>query len=247
MKKILGLAIAFAFTLSLSACTTRNNRINYRNQVGDNTGITTRRLSGTNDNFSTINNYKDGVYTSYGNAHRNGNERAVVQIRNGRIVNIDLTTINQQGATNNTTGNRVTTGTTGTIPGTRIDNQTGNELTRGNLIGNGNMIGSENMIGSGGINTQGNLQENTTGDTAGYRNIPNNTIDNRTNLNGNGLGGTMGTPVGSTLNGVKTNLVNAMIQQQSYDVNIANNDTTLTTTINNWKLAVQRALQQARK
>lgn len=282
MKKLLSLAIAFAVTLPLSACAARNNGINNRNGVTDNTRIGTRRLSNITEN-NMAGSYRDGVYTGYGNAHRNGNERAIVQIRNGRIVDIDLASVNQQGTINNVTGNRVNTGN-GTITGNRMN--TGNGATTNNRmnIGNGTTtdgrIGNQSGTGVGlrnntvpgnqfaGGNTQripgmfqeGNVPRNTTGLPGGNTignatdltpgNIPSNIPNNatglgRTNTNGFG-GGAMGTPMGTTLDGARANLENAMIQRQTYDVNIANNDTAMTSTINNWKLAVQRALSQAR-
>jgi hypothetical protein len=68
------------------------------------------------------------------------------------------------------------------------------------------------------------------------------------NATGNAIVGrnTSGTPVGAALDGVRTNLTNMMIRDQRYDVNITNTDVNLASTINNWKLAVRRALDQAR-
>lgn len=276
MKKILSLAVAFTVILSLSACTMRNNRIYSRTGVKNNTDITGRRMSETNDNIRRNTNYKDGVYTGYGDAHRNGNERAIVQIRNGRIVNIILSNISQQRATNNTI---ITGEPTLTSPGTRIDNQTGtnmaakneritsNELTRGNIIEGQKITTPGSMKASPGTSTSENLPSNRTrdltgnttgtgaGNTIGYTqgNIPSSVPRNTTgNIMGFGEdqmnrvgGGTMGTPVGTTLDGAKNSLINTMIQEQRADVNIINNDPRLTSTINNWKLAVSRALRQA--
>lgn len=269
MKKILSLTIAFTAALSLSACAVGNNRINDRNRVGYG-GIGTRRLS--QYDISNINvNYRDGVYTGYGNNHRNGNESAVVEIRNGRIANINLDNVSQQGAANITTR---TGGTTTTTPGTRIDNQrvTGNSNALRNTPGTttddmtGNTTGDRTGDVTGNIvtNPPASVPRDTTGNLTGttitnpQANIPRNITGNitgngRTNISG--IGGTMGsnigintgTNIGTTLDVVKTRLVNMMIQRQSYDVNITNNDASLTGTINNWKLAVRRALDQARR
>lgn len=253
MKKILSLAIAFTVTLSLSACAARNNRIYNRTGVGDNTGISTRRLSDITDINNRNGNYRDGVYTGYGNGHRNGNERATVQIRNGRIVDIDLSTVNQQGTINNTTGNRLNT-QDGTITGRRIDNQAGTNIGLRNDTVTGSELARRNVIGNREINTPGAIPWDTSGNFTGGNNIGNTTGGLPGNIVGNGTvnmkgygGGAMGTPVGTTLDGVRTSLENTMIQQQTYDVNITNRDTTTVNTVNNWKLAVRRALEQARR
>ena len=219
MKKILSI------TLLLSSCAMGNRRINDRNRVGINGDINTRRISESNDITNRNVNYGDGVYTGYGDAYGNGNEMAVVEIRDGRIANINLYNIKQQGRTSNASiaGG---TGQTGTGPagaGTKIDNQTGTD------------VGARNETITDYKFTPGNMGINTPGNTVG-------------NATGNAIVGrnTTGTPVGAALDGVRTNLTNMMIRDQRYDVNITNTDVNLASTINNWKLAVRRALDQAR-
>lgn len=220
MKKVLSIAIASAFTLSLSACAIGNNRANDLNRTGINSGIDTRRISESNDITSRNVNYGDGVYTGYGDAYNNGNEMAVVEIRDGRISNINLYNIKQQGRTNNAS---IAGGTGQTGAGTKIDNQTGTD------------VGARNETITDYKFTPGNIGINTPGNTAG-------------NTTGNAIVGrdTTGTPVGAALDGVRTNLTNMMIRDQRYDVSITNADVNLASTINNWKLAVRRALDQAR-
>ena len=101
---------------------------------------------------------------------------------------------------------------------------------------------------------------NTTGTRTGNRNVANNqgrTTNNefesdegtgigRNNTTGTGNGGTIGGAAGDALNGVRTRLITAMIQNQRSDVTVENTDSNLVNTVNNWKLAVRRALDQAR-
>lgn len=236
MKKLLSLAIAFTAALSLSACNVGNNRINDRNRVGYYGGIGTRRLSQENIVNDTNSSYRDGIYTGYGDDHANGNERAIVEIRNGRIADIHLARVN------NTTRTGITTQTT---PGTVIDNQMGTGIgTRTGTVNQPilrNTPGNTTNYMPG--TTTGDWTQNIDGSAAGNTGIPANIPRNvGTNINIAG-GGTAQT----TLDEVRTNLANMMIRNQSYDVNITNNDTTLSGTISNWKLAVRRALNQARR
>jgi uncharacterized protein with FMN-binding domain len=68
----------------------------------------------------------------------------------------------------------------------------------------------------------------------------------RNNTTGTGNGGTIGGAAGDALNGVRTRLITDMIQYQRSDVTVENTDSNLVNTVNNWKLAVRRALDQAR-
>lgn len=193
MRKVLSLATTFLVIMSILGCAARNNG-----------GIGVRRLSEQNNISSTNANYRDGVYTGYGNSYANYNEVAVVEIRNGRIVDIDLVNANRQGGTNNIPG----TGTNNQREtGTGMNNQVGinNGITYGNTSGSGNPAGTRNIIGAGpGTNNINGISRGTTGGT-----------------------------VGTSLNGVRTNLINAMIQNQRYDINVVNNDASLAGTINN--------------
>lgn len=242
MRKVLGLAAAFLVTISMSGCAMGNNGVNDRNGVQNNGGTGARRLSLQNNNNNANINYRDGVYTGYGDAHGDLNERATVEIRNGRIVDIDLANVNQRGGTittpgtgannqrgtglgtNNTTGNTITPGTgnaTDMRNATGTNNQAGpaTGITRGNTVGMGNPAGTRNIAGT----------------------------EPGTNITNGFGGGTVGGTVGTAVDRVRTDLVNMMIRDQRYDVNYVNNDTALTGTVDNWKLAVNRALAQARR
>lgn len=244
MKKLLSLAIAFTAALSLSACTVGNNRINDRNKVGYDGGIGTRRLSQENIINNTNLNYRDGIYTGYGDDHTNGNERAIVEIRNGRIANIDLARVN------NTTRTGINTQTT---PGTVIDNQMGTGIGTRTGTGTGtvnqpilrNTPGSTTNYMPG--TTTGDWTQNIDGSAIGNTGIPANIPRNTTGNVGTNINTAGGGITQTGIDGVRTNLTNMMIQNQSYDVNVTNNDSTLIGTINNWKLAVRRALDQARR
>jgi uncharacterized protein with FMN-binding domain len=172
MKRVMSLVIAASVTLSLSACRaggvgTRNNNNNANNGgTATNQGNTgrLRNTSYNNNNNAKVNvNYKDGTYTGYSD----GNESATVVVRNGRIVNIDLNRVGQQG----------------TDIGRTINKAAGTEV--------------------------------------------------------------------NAINIVKTSLITAMIQNQDSEVNIKynnnNNDINTRNAVDNWKLAVRRALDQARR
>jgi uncharacterized protein with FMN-binding domain len=224
--------------------------------------------------------YRDGIYTGYGDAHRNGNERAIVEIRNGRMANIHFANVNQQGTVYNTTRTGETNLTT---PGTSIDNQTGTNMGAGNNTIPGNDVALRNNPNNALRNTPGTTTDDMTGNTTGDRtaditgnttsnipaNIPRNTIGNTTgnistntpanvpnNITGNTVGyGTnntnmisgdnVGSNVGTSIDAARNNLADMMIRDQSYNVNFTNTNTALASTINNWKLAVRRALEQA--
>lgn len=186
MKRILSLVAAAAVALSLSACAMDKNRVNDRVGTDSNGNIGVQRLS--QENNYALATYKDGIYTAQGNPHSRGNEAATIEIRNGRIVDVDLSNINDKGQTgNNPIGTRMGTG--------RV---TGDQLN------------------------------------SGYGLTPG-TITNTP-------------PAGNNLDSVysiRTKLANAIIQNQSANVNIEYGDANWTGSINNWKLAVQRALTQA--
>lgn len=207
VKRILHLVLALAILLSLSACAAGNNGGN--NRLGkNNNSPDMRRLTQENTNNLT---YRDGVYTGYGDPHNNGNEVATVVIRNGRIADIDLTIVGQQGGSNNgaNTGRTNQIGTGTITPGT-----TGSGTTR-----------------LGDVPMPGGTTNNTTDTDMGTR-------------TGTGTGITDDTAM-DAFDGVRTGLENAMIRDQRYDVTIENNDIALVMTMNNWKLAVRRALEQA--
>lgn len=290
MRKLAGLAAAMTLSLVLSACAAGNNGINNQNGVGSNIG--TRRMSTGQNNIINNNiSYRDGIYTGYGNDHSNGNERAIVEIRNGRIVNVSLISVGPNGTTNNTSVNG---GTNISTPGTGLNNQTGTNMSTGTNMGIGNNTASGNNMMQWNNptnalrNTPGTTTDDMTGNTTGDRtaditgntttnvpsavprnaagngavNVPSNTPANMpNNINGNTVGygnnninsingynGTgTGVNMGTTLDGVRNTLANLVIQHQTSNVNYTGAGTAYSDTISNWKLAISRALSQARR
>jgi uncharacterized protein with FMN-binding domain len=275
MKKSFCLAVTTSVLLLISGCTARNNIIDNRNNGalnGTNQGNTTginrtaqgARTGMDNRNYGTgtgtgTTNFgrtsgatgtgilKDGVYTNFGNGHDNVNERATVTINGGRIVNIDLATVSQRDAayygartgygtgTNNYNANRTTTGidtgsATGYTGDTNMDNIWG--------VGTNNTTGTTNDVGLGmgtpGITGTG-IGAGTgigTGTGTGIR---------------TGTGTQMGTTGTTAQDPSRTNLINAMISAQSDNVTLNDQAASSSVTVQNWKLALSRALYQARR
>jgi uncharacterized protein with FMN-binding domain len=224
MRKIKSIGITVTVLMLFSACGTRNVGIGNRNDGRNNdttnqlnqagmqdsnnnvTDGTTNLRGSTGINNNAIAGYKDGTYMGFGNGNAEGVERAIVTIRNGRIADIDLTTVGQQESTTS-------------------QNPEEADINGNNGIGSGTRAGTGNEA----INPYG------TGVAAG----PNNNVG----TTGTGAGNT----VGDAVNGVKTSLINAMIQSQNTNVDINDNGTNAGNRITNWKLAVTRALEQARR
>lgn len=107
-----------------------------------------------------------------------------------------------------------------------------------------NNTGSEPDIGN--MNISGNpgldVNQGTGAGYGQYRTNVNSATDSRNNNLTN-----MGTAAGSSnLEQLKSRLSAAVLEKQSADVNLDGVDGNLSTTFNNWKLAVRRALDQAK-
>lgn len=99
-------------------------------------------------------------------------------------------------------------------------------------------------------NVEGSANNNQPGNETGFVNQagPNYPGEAGTNyLPGKRAGAAVGNTAGYITNDVRTNLVNAMLQHQTPNVNMTTNDNTSRATVDNWKLAVSRALDQARQ
>jgi hypothetical protein len=271
MRKTTSLAITAALLISSSGCRSGNvgieTRRNYgtdntpnqsrlvgmdeRNNGVNNNTINYGRTSGIGGNNNTAGNFRDGTYTNFGNGHSNGNEKATVVIQNGKIVSIDLSSVSQQEANSyRDTGRMGLYNTPGTGTAAGMDAGTNNNLT-GFGTGTNNNNGTIAGINGGPNNNTGT---GTTGISTDTNNITN-------TGNGTGIGTNTGTATGTgsntnyntdnangaAFNQAKTNLIAAMIQKQSDNVLDDNNDGTMGNTIDNWKLAVSRALYQARR
>ncbi|MBC2580105.1 hypothetical protein [Clostridium sp. DJ247] len=277
MKKVASVVAVALITCSLSACDNRNTSL--RNQV-TNPGRTNLRIDQRNNVGVNTNGYKDGVYIGQGNNSARGNEAAIVTITNGRISNVFLKSIDNQGremyaSTVDSTLNRTTDGTLNrTTDGTlnRTTDGTLNRTTDGtNNIWRNNITGNVDGVAPGRITTPngtapgrtttpggttpgGNIDDmsgnptgritndinrNTIGaPTIDNRNINNNAINNATNNTGR--------TAATAYDRARQDLAAAIIQNQTHNVNISGH-TTETSTINNWKLAVSRALESSKR
>jgi hypothetical protein len=241
MKKIATLVMTALIVSSLSGCTYRNT--SYRNPNngiynGANQGTAqgTRTGYGITNQGTTQGIYRDGIYTGQGDRGANGNQTATVTISGGRIRNIVLGT----DTTGTTTG---ITGRTTAIPGgtTGTNGTTGGAIAGGNA---GNMTGRQR--GNDGYITGDYSFQGIGGDAGG---MMGGTVDGTGTAGGANTGWTTGGTgttggVGTTNNDtIKTQLANAMISQQTSEVSLGASDNSTTW---NWKLAVRRALNNAR-
>lgn len=202
MKKIMSIALAMSIPLFLAACRAGNTGMRNGNNNASNSGTATNQgntagLQNSNFNNNNNANLKDGTYTGTSD----GNERATVVVRNGRITDIDLN---------------------------RADDNTGNAAGFGeknNLTGIGK---GRNFMWRDDIEDVANAGRATD-----------------LGINNTGYGANGG--VGDAINTDRTNLINAMIQNQRSDVYIDTHDDASRTAVDNWKQAVSRALDQARR
>jgi uncharacterized protein with FMN-binding domain len=256
MKKLMSLAIATAFTLSFSACRAGDRGMENQNNRADRGARNIGRTTGFGDNNNVNVNYRDGVYVGYGNEHNGANERATVFIRNGRIVDIDLDRVDRQGGTN--IGNAAGVGTdnrgrTGMGAGDGMGMGAGNATNNIGGTGAGTGAGANNATGMGVGERAGIITDSGTG-TGTITGVGTDMgIGTRTGINEGprtGIGGAIGNAAGTAgdaLNTARTNLINAMIQNQGDNVNIDNTDREAGTAVGNWRLAVRRALEKARR
>lgn len=238
MRKILCITAAFAVTLSLSSCAMENSRNNSTNRVRyNNVGPDITRISQQNVNSG----YRDGVYTGYGVAHGVTNEVAIVEIRNGRIANIDLERIGLfRGDTDAPRDTQFNQGRAGEAAEAQDrTNNPGTVGTRTTKAGDDDFLGFGNKPPNTAANDRtlaGSGNGNSTGTRLG-------TVVR--NGNGTGLEGTTVLPTPASLDAPKGTLIRTILREQRYDVNMTDLNPNTASTINNWKLAVQNALSQA--
>lgn len=238
VKKMLSITAAFAVTLSLSACTMGNNRNNNINRAGYNNGRgDMTRISQQNTNTG----YRDGIYTGYGAAHGSTNEVAIVEIRNGRIANVDLERIGLfRGDTDTPGGTQFNQGRAGEAAEAQDrTNNPGTTRVRTTPAGDDDFVGfgntPPNTVRNDGASTgSGNENNNRTGLGTVVR-----------NGNGTGLEGTTVLSTPANLDAPRRTLIRTILREQRYDVNVTDKDPSAASAINNWKLAVQNALAQA--
>lgn len=224
MRRLMSIGTTFIIALSITACANRNTALNNPNGTTGDSNVTpiTQRYSAPN--YSQIGTYNDGVFKGEGVRVNNVLETAVVTIRDGLIDNIELSSVNITGDNQE----NVITGTD--------TNNTGNVIvaptpviTPGTYTNNGTTIAPG--VTPGTITDNGNIA--TPGVTPGT-------------ITGAGAG-TNNTTTGSpALEEAKKQLINNVINQQTADINITADGPTKAT-IDNWKIAIQKALDKASK
>lgn len=254
MKKIVSLVTTAAILCTLTAgCANRTT--SYRDGV--NKGSTVGQ-NGAPSNKGTATGvaYTDGVYTANGDQTATGMQSATVYITKGKITDINLKSVDPQGRDmvynvlpNNTTGG-TNMGTGGTAGGTT--DGTSGRITGGNVgTGTGAVTGGAAGAAIGGATggpagaavggATGAAVGGATGSAVGGSTSGTTTKNTGTTTNNTGTATSTGTS--TTLAQARKDLTNAMIQQQTWNVNIKTNvDPTI---INNWKLAVRRAIDKA--
>jgi hypothetical protein len=240
MKKLLSILTTFILVFSLMACTNKNTAMK-NNQTGTNSNTP---KSGSTNSSSAVGKYNNGIYVGQSNINTSGSETAIVTIRDGAIDNVELLKIDNTGrimdthtpnyssatepnssninAPNGTitTPNTTAAPSTTTVPGTTIASGTGDgtgTVTDGTGLPNTNISSRDN-------NTANNTTNNLTN---------NNTASNNTTNNAD-----------VSLASAKKDLINNVINSQTADVNI-NVDGSVKTSIDNWKTAIQNALNKA--
>jgi len=258
----------------MAACAPRTTaRNNTTNRGYDDANIIQKTRTTTGINKVTK-NYKDGVYTGYGDMTSSGRQMAIVTVRNGRIVDVDLTTISPDSNTGDNNrainaGNNPTTSinnirTTGTGTTSRTTGINSNTDLRDNNVTGARTTTNKtpNTINSTANNTPGIINRftrTTTNDTTHYNHNTNNEItktgdgltgtitDNTTARN---IAGTINNTVDATLTRVRTMLTGSVIQNQGYDFDTSdiitnNTDANTKSSVRNWQLAIRRALDKA--
>jgi len=220
--------------LSITACANRNNVLNNDpNRTNGNRTVTPITQRYTAPNSTQIGTFNNGVFTGEGNRNNNGNETAIVTIRNGLIDNIELVSVDISG---NVRGNRITDTDTnrniavtpgpGITPGTATDAGTAGTNT-GTVTGTGTTAGT--LPGPAAITGNGTNAGNITGTITGT---------------GTNAGTNNAAITASNLESAKRKLINNVINQQTADVNITV-DESARATVDNWKVAIKRALDKA--
>ncbi|MDW8800863.1 hypothetical protein P8V03_06810 [Clostridium sp. A1-XYC3] len=254
----------------------RNNNVNQpvRNaaqdirNAGQNVGQNVRndvtnRNTANAPNVSTA-GYKDGVYLGEGNKDSRGTDAAIVTVSGGRITDVVLKTLDPQGR--DVAHYNLTPGTTvGTTTGNNANGTVGNNNAAGPTPGVNNRATGNTGSAMGGTGTTGGtMGNNANGVTGGAIGGPTGGVMGGTNTsisgrnadvapNGNAYkGGHTGTATGpdatatslTTLDRAKIDLAAAIVRNQTANVNISSSHPA---TVDNWKLAVSRALESAKR
>ncbi|WP_163194581.1 hypothetical protein [Clostridium thermarum] len=265
MRRSMSIALTLLVTASIAGCTPRNT---VQDNVYKSKNIQNIKYS------TTQTKYKDGVYVGYSDSTANGREMARVTIRNGRIVDVDLTTVVNDNQYNANIGgtNRTTTSTGTGVINTRTITGTG---TNTSIVGTGNYsTGNANngfIINSATKNSNKYSDMNTgydititntgtTGTGTSGTGVINNGVHSGfgiTGINSNtqnrlNTQGTLDTNQYGGLTRLRSVFTRAILENQTYNFDINNlgeNLTEVTTigSVKNWQSAVRRALDQAKK
>jgi uncharacterized protein with FMN-binding domain len=223
MKKVICLICTALVTCSLAGCasknqSSRNNQNNYQLQNEPGSKVTAV-------------NYSDGTYTGEGDITVNGiRQIATVVVSGGRITSVNLKNVDTNGYE-----------MADSIVGNSIGNTGGNK-TGGTIVNN--PTGSRTGVPT---------SPNTAGGTA-IKKVPSGPTNEGSNTNQGGTttGGALRKPSGSnarsesaeTIAQARKDLSNSIVENQSTNIKVNTGDTTM---VNNWKMAVERALYKARR
>lgn len=208
MKKIMETLIVFSMVLSTVACSTKNSTVDETKNNSTNQSSSNKGNIGKISSANTP--YKDGTYNGLGDKRPNGNETATVVIKDGRIYNVTLGSLDKN-------DNRIV-------------------YNNGSGAGN-NVSGMDDALGSSNRNIGYNTGHNTASD-----NIKGNPNSETNNINNN----TLTTTPSASLDQLRIDLANAIVQYQTTNITV-NTNKEYDEVMNNWRLAVRRALDQSEK
>lgn len=237
MRKSLSVTVSTLVFLTMIGCAPKNTARNNNMNKGYNNADIIQSTKTTTGSNKIPKAYEDGVYIGYGDMTSNGRQMAIVTIRNGKIADVDLTTIspasnistvstkNTQNSTNANNVTGINTKTTGINSNAAINDKYTRSSNNGTLYNhntNTELTRTENGV-TGAIN-----------DNSTARNLSNN-IRNT---------------VDEALSKISSMLTTSIIRTQSYDFDTSNiitntTDATTKSSVRNWQLAVRRALNKA--
>jgi uncharacterized protein with FMN-binding domain len=221
MKKSICLICAALVISSLFGCASKNQALkNNQNNTQIQSNITGK---------SATVNYKDGTYVGEGDTATNGIKQvATVKVSGGKIASVTLRNVDAAGAE---LSDSIVYSSSG---GNNIQYNGGNGSPAVNKM-------PENPSGNG---TVGSTPENAPGDKNGVGSSnaapinPNNGVANSKH------GHTVGAASAESIALSREELSSAIVKNQSTNISVNNGDSNM---VSNWKTAVDRALNKAKK
>jgi hypothetical protein len=272
MRRFLSIGTTLILTLSITACANANrnnamnnnqNRTNTQNQQAgiQNQGNIGSPSSGSTNSQCAVGKYNNGIYVGQGIVTTTGNDAAIVTIRNGAIENIQLLSIDSSGKIQQTDNANFSSVTDPNVLNAPVPNGTGNDGGTGTTTPNvAGVPGSASTVPGTTIaqGTDKGLPDTVTKSTDGNNNnnankngIINSATHNNTNDATNNNAANNATTDGTTNNNntnslatAKKDLINNVLNSQTTDVGI-NVDESIKPIVNNWKTAIQDALNRA--